>query len=408
MVLQYAGYAIIAAFLYINLLVIKWDLKSNIIKNKFLWLLLCLFFSWILLHVVLWEGVKYLQQYSYLSMLGIFVISFLLSTFRVWWAWDAKYLFILYIFVWYISPLVYMWNIVVATFLLLIFLFIKNIIITNKNWIWLWHIMQWDIKRWKDDTIHKFQSSKISWLTWILNIVVEFFLFFLFVKVIRSLFLLLPPLEMLTWVSFYINPYIVLIAISIVVIILVRKYINTAKQKVWDILNMPHIEVTTVFNLFLLLIIVILLFFIYKDIWVFLSEMHKILTIYFFIHIGIRALFYMYKKCFIEMEKSIIHVNDLKLWDHIDKTWMKWRIIPLLKDQKVKNKHHVSSYTQSSEDIKEIQRLVKRYYKKEPYVNIINSFPYSPVIFVGFLLTYILESSYLFLVIDIIKNFLFQ
>lgn len=400
MVLQYIEYIIIVLFIYLNILIVTWDFKQNIIKNKFLWFLWCLFFISVIFYIILWENILYIQEYSFINISGIFITSFLLSTFRVWWAWDAKYFFILYLFVWYISPFIYIGNIVVATFTLLLFLFIKNIIFTNKNWIWLWYIISWDIKRWEKNIIHKFQESYILWITWLLNIIIEFFLFFLFIKIIRKVFFILTPLESISWLSSYINPYIVLITLSIIIIIFVRKYFNIFRKKIWKKLWIPQIEITTLFNFFLLISISILLFFMYKDISIFLSEMYGILTIYFLIHICIRCVLYIYKKCFIEMEKSIIHIDDLKFWDYIDKTWMKWRVVPIMKSKTNK----ISQYTQSPDDIKEIKKLVKHHYKEEPYISIVNSFPYSPVIFWGFILTYIYHGSYLFIMLDYIKN----
>lgn len=403
MVLQYIQYIVIVIFIWINFFILEWDFKKNIIKNKLLLILLCLFLWEIVSHMVLWESTSYIQEYSLITISSVFIISFLLSTFRVWWAGDAKYFFILYLFIWYISPFIYIGNIVLATFLLLLFLFIKNIIFIDKNWIWLWYIIAWDIKRWQNNTVHKFKESHTLWAIWILNIMNEFFLFFLLIKIARELFFILSPLGSIVWISTYINPYFILLAVFVVIVILVRKYCKSFKEMIWKKLWMMQIEVTTLFNLILLIFISILLFILYKDSSIFLSEMYKILTIFFLIHISIRCLLYIYKKCFIEMEKSIIHINDLKFWDYIDKNWMKWRITPLLKDEKIKIKQELSHYTQSPNDIKEIQRLVKRYYRKEPYISIVNSFPYSPVIFIGFVLTYIHNDSYLFIIIDYIR-----
>lgn len=402
MVLQYVEYIIIICFIYINILIIKWDFKKNIIKNKFLWFLWCLFLISVMSYTILWQDISYIHLYSFINIFSVFITSFLLSTFRVWWAWDAKYFFILYLFVWYISPLIYIGNIVVTTFILLLLLFIKNIIFVNKNWIWLWYIISWDIKRWKNNIINKFQKSYILWVIWLLNIINQFFLFFLLIKLIRQLFFIVSPLQNITWIPNYLNPYFTVLLIFIVAIILIRKYLYLGKNIIWRKLWIAQMEMTTLFNLFLLVLTSILLAFIYTDPSIFLSEMYQILTIYFLIHLSIRCILYIYKKCFIEMEKSIIHINDLKYGDYIDKAWMKWRIMPLLKDKKIK--HRISLHTQSPQDIKEIRKLVKLHYKKEPYVNIIDSFPYSPVIFWGFILTYIYNNSYLLTVIEYIKN----
>jgi len=399
MVLQYMQYILVILFLYINTRIILWDYKNSIIKNKFLLYLLCIF--WVSI-IIAWTSILPFIIYTLVT----FIVSLLLSTFRIWWAGDAKYFFILYLFILQLHPLIYVWNIVVATFIFLLFLFLKNIIFTNKNWIWLWYIIAWDVKRWKSNTEDKFKKSHILWLMWALNIINEFFLFFLLIKALKELFFMFAPWESMSWISTYMNPYFIFLGIFILLIVAVRKYIEILKNKIIRKTWINKIELTAMINLFFITFLWIILYITYKDASIFLNDMYKILTIFLLTHVAIRIILYIYKKCFIEMEKSIIHVDDLKSWDYIDKNWFKWRISTLLDKKEIKTKQKISYYTQTPDDIKEIKRLVKHYYKKEPYVSIINSFPYSPVIFLGFLLTYMHQGSYLAMLFNYITNYI--
>ena len=121
--MQYILYIIAIPFLYINYKIIASDIKQKIIPNKYLINLLYLIpFYYIYFLISSDAQINYLVFIS--QVILTLLISFILYSFWVWSAWDAKYLLVLSLFIPNIWVIPFIWNIALLTLVYLLVYFL--------------------------------------------------------------------------------------------------------------------------------------------------------------------------------------------------------------------------------------------------------------------------------------------
>ncbi len=193
------GVIIAGIFLYINFLIIKKDIQEKIIPNKYLGYLLFLLPLW----YIYWWFYGYFEEVnliSFILQIGIAcIIWFLLFHFWKWWAGDAKYICVLYL---YFSFWINVFDFIIGT-------------------IFIWSIFFFITHLWVIENIHisyeqLYKTIKVIWVKKIsrkiLNgffILFSIYLFFFFLKSILLSYLIL--IEQKFWLNEKVQLYLFLI-----------------------------------------------------------------------------------------------------------------------------------------------------------------------------------------------------
>lgn len=390
-------------FICTNIALIYWDIQRNIIKNIYIWIL---FLWWICIQIyftALGDN-HFLDVVTFTTL--FFLLSFILFYFRIWWAGDAKYFFVLSLWFTHTSILTYLGNIVIVTLIFLWLFFLKNLFQKNENWVWLWSLITGDFRRMVEDIKRKVTRSKSHSFLYIINILNTFLLLFLLIRLMRNLlldhsYMFQAQIEKM---SFDIE-YTILISIIILFIVL-RRFLSYLQNQISRKFSLSKVEVETLFNLgFLWIVLYVSLKEYSKNPTDFLSQMYSILTISFIILLTIKIGIFIYKKCFIDMEKSIIPIEDLQHTDFIDKNYFQQRITPL--KITTSSWEPLSPKNMTLEDVAKVQEELIRLFPKEPFITIYNTFPFSPVIFFAFVMSFVLGYSPLFAIFSHIKDMIF-
>lgn len=375
-------------FLWINFLIVLSDIKKKIIPNFYLILLSIITFSFLILE---WGTSDYVRFLLILAF--YFFTSFILSSFNIWWAGDSKYFMVLGTTLYYLNLWIFIGNIVLITLWIIMYYFIHAFLKKNDD-ISITYLIKNDIKRYYYNLSDKYHHSKIEWLLYFLNPINFLILFFFLFRILRQVFIHFQN----NFSEFQLDDTIIFLWI-IIVLWLLQRSILFLKIKIKNKSHLKWFEIDTYFNLWMLFLLLPIIYFDYKQSpKVFLIEMYQIITISLSIYIIIRFFIYLYKKCFIDMEKSIINIDELQDHDIVDINFLKWRILPL------KNQEDIPWRW----DIEGIKKIVKKYYPHEPYISIMKTFPFAIVLFFAFLCSLIFESSPIFSIIDIIIEHVFH
>lgn len=416
-------------FLYFNYRILLKDIKEKIIPNKYLLYLLYLipiFFTYIFIYFNV--EINYLTLFLQV-FLSIFV-SFLLYYFWIWWAWDAKYLLVLSLFLSHIWVISFIWNIsiLIISYLLLYFLYFyfwkclidlnyakglyKNIFVDLKD-------KFLSFLKNSDWNIHKNTTIRIilNWVLLFLFIFVSFRLTRLYLmKYVFSNDLAKENISTL-FSDYYFHAFALIFLIFFVIRYLFRKFYNFAyhflENKYWIIFKYDKTKLFLPITLIILLIGFIIYEFIINP-----YEIHKylyrIFTFYIVIYIIVRILFYSYKLSFQLSETDYIELKDLKKWELIDKTYLvnmfweqkclgfnneNWILYPNPEKFFLKISNPIEE--EDIEKLNEIYSIVDRYhienltpnYEKNDKIKILKSFAFAPYIFWWFLITLFFQDS---------------
>lgn len=322
-------------FLYFNFKIIQKDIKEKIIPNKYLlyliYLLPLLFIYWLFYYKI---DINYLMLF-YQFFFSI-LVSFLLYYFWIWWAWDAKYLLVLSLFILNIWIIPFIWNI---SLLLIIYLFFYFLYFYFWKCLLNFSYAKSLYKNIYTDIYDRFITF-IKHSDWNIykkttfRIILNWTLIFLFVFIsfrLTRLFIMSDIVKNKDSIN-YIWDYIVKYHIYFTLLIflffyIIRKFIVKIFQKIKNLLEKvfwyKHDKTKIFFPM--ILFSLLLLFILYEyilnpyEIWKYL---YKIFTFYIFLFLIIRILIYSYKQAFVIAETDIINLNELKKWEIIDKMYL--------------------------------------------------------------------------------------
>lgn len=440
---------VLILFSLVNIFIVYFDMKKKKILNKYLIFLLYL------LPVYLFS-IAYLSQtqveISFIIQLIISVIvTFLLYYFWIWWAWDAKYLLVLSLFIPHIWIVPFIANISLVTlaYLALYFLYFygKNII----------NIIYWDktflnsiITDFKERYYYSIGIKKDIFQESIIRLTIIWILKFLFIFLlirVSKIYLFDPYVEnnyyryiqdnQILWFLSQNPVYSFLLLFLIIfifyfVLIFVYKHISDFLDSwLYKILKSLKINTKYTSEIILFLSFILLSSYLFYEYLIHPSELISNLvligTYYFAILIFVKIMIYMYKITFQVAEEKIIPISKLKAWDIIDKKFLiknlwnenclwahnnkKWIFYPspkkyfitmdnpinnedkmlLQKAYNILNKHHKwnNNFVDDLVDIK-----------------ILKTFPFAIFIFVWFLLTYFYQDQVFQYILDIVKSIL--
>lgn len=429
--MQYFLYTLAIPFLIINCQIIYIDIKKKIIPNKLLWYLLILLPFFYIYFFINFSEINYLL--FIIKIIFSLIISFILYSFWVWSAWDAKYLLILSLFIPNIDITNLIWNLSLLTiiYLLLYFLyfFLWKVLFLKKFRKDLFFNIRLDLKeKWEIYRNNKSWEDKII----ILKYIIFFLLIFVTIRLIRKYIIwwILSQSSLLESASNNYSIYLIILIISItfLIILIAQKltffYFKTAK-KLFDkkIINLKYIKYLK-FSWYVLVLTFLLSFIwyeYYKNSTLLIYNLYQILTIYLIIYLIFKVLYFSYKISFWLWESELIEISKLKKWDIIDKQYLikiiweqdslwawkeneKWLFYPNPKEY-IKNMDNPID-KDGEKILKKAykivnQNLIKNWAKdfKINSVKILNTFSFAPYIFFWFIITYLFED-------EIIKNIL--
>ncbi len=430
---------IVVLFLYLNYRIVNSDLKEKKIPNIYLgYLIVIVPFYYIfifnfynLIPFIDLSHVKIL--YLFLQIFLTFFVSFILYYFWIWSAWDAKYLLVLSLFIPHIWVISFIGNlaIIVLTYMFLYFIrfylgrcifqkwYVKSLFYQIKNDLW---------DRWKIYKNNKWWKSLSIILKWL----VVFLLIFVSIRLSRVyLFdsLKTSPLNPLLigegniFEKYHFYLIFALVGIFIgwlylfkFLVVRIKKYLS----------NRLKLRLDLVWNVFLVILFIILLGFVFyeyiKNPSEILGYLFLIFTLYIWIYIIFRVLFYAYKITFHISEMKFINIRDLKEGDIVDKEYLVkmlgrqailWYIEPNEKEKKKKNYLLYPNpwlyFSKISNPIdKETSLLIKKsfslvnnhhiekktnWFMKIKNLKILRTFSFAPYIVASFVITFIFWNS---------------
>ncbi len=398
----------------INFFIIYKDITKKIIPNSLLILL-------IILSIPLWllNTDPFSLSIFFVSMISVFFISFILYYFGFWSPGDAKYLLVLSLFIPYIWIFSFISNIVIVTLLYLcaffiFLLFAKGVFIKKDEEIFLHQVLH---NVWVQQLlpIKKFiEKPNMIWTMRVINSINIFLATFVLIRLSRIF--IFDTIKEHSSRAFqenykiYITIALVLWMIGIIVwvSILWRKIKIYLLSKKWYI---PlHMDILWSNILFVWVAI-----FIYYDYMQspdeLIANMRYILSFYIAIFIATRCLIYLYKFTFIEMEKRIINVKKLQVWDIIHRHFLIHTLIPMLRKvswSKIKKEIEIVKNIRNKVDKREIKALKKVYksFSKDSDIPIIETFAFSPHIFIGFIVSIFWGNAPIRFIVDMVTSLL--
>lgn len=415
-------------FWFINYKIIISDLKIKKIPNKNLIQLLFLIPFWyiFLYFFPIWNFEIF---YFILQIFFSFLVSFLLFNFGIWRAWDAKYLLVLSLFIPHIWIIPFIWNLWLFTLFYLFLYFLRFFIWRSIIYKWyaksLFSSIKIDLKeKWI------FYKNSQEWN--------NFFIIFKWIFIFLIIFVSLRLARIYIFLEFFQNFsknenlsnifekyhfYLIFAGIWIMFFIyyIWKKIINYLK--IFFAKNLK-IDLKIISNIFFWILFFTLIWFIFYE---FQKNPHeisnyliKIFTIYIFIYIFAKIIFYSYKLSFLWNEKKSISLKYLKQSDYIDISELNkifhFRYLPW--DEWFKKLYDDAIFGKNFnlQNLKKLIRIQNKYdkkYKKEknkPIISItcLKTFSFGIYIFIGFIVTFLFENKIILQILKKIQIFLFQ
>ncbi len=416
-------------FCFINYKIIISDQKTKKIPNKHLLQLLTLLPFWyiFLYFFPIWD----FEIFGFIFQIFLsFLISFLLFHFGIWRAWDAKYLLVLSLFIPYIGIIPFIGNLGLLTLFYLFLYFLWFFF--GKSLIHKWYFknllqsIKTDIcDRWriyKNNKWWKTFSVILKWLIVFLIIFVSIRLarIYLFLEFFQNFSTNENLLNIFQKYHFYLVFF--LIGVTIWLFYIWRKIILFLKKFFAKKLK---INISLIWNIFLGIIFLWLLGFIIFEFKKNPDEISnyliKIFTIYIAIYIFAKIIFYSYKLSFLTSEEKFIHIDDLKVWDIVDKKYL-LSLTPIQTSYDISylKKHSgISSWIEyiknlrwgiTEDQIKWLKIIIEETnlfhieskttnYKSIQNIKIISTFSFWKYIFISFIITFLLQN---YLIISLI------
>ncbi len=435
-------------FFYLNAKILSSDVKEKIIPNKLLVILIFVWIIFITYNVVQTWNIAFLlvtMRDFLLSLLAWFILFY----FWVWSAWDAKYISVLCLFLWNIWLVTFLWNIGLLTliylFLYFIYFYLYKFLTkrTFRNGL-LWNIKN-DLKEqiiWKIKNVNG-SIDKEKAIIKVLKVFVNFLIAFTamrlgrmyfteYIKTDSSLYGYFEYILKIFW-TYKIHSILLTIGISFL-IMYVARYISVAIKKWLQLVIKFYILRGKILpdSFFEVLYLV----FITVSLWSFLlyeysknpddiiKKIYVIFTVYLWIYIIFKILYYAMKVTFQISEQHYIKIPDLKSWEILDKPlliqllWNQQKHLDTIKSFKDFDIQEFLSHLEnpiSEEDtkkLKEVFQAVNNYHKRKKtpwfnemiYIKTLHTFAFAWYIFFWFLVTFFLKDSLFNSIINTLLN----
>lgn len=415
-------------FLYLNTKIIISDIKEKKIPNKYLLYLLYLLPIYYI-YVFYYFDINFLF-FVFQVVITLF-LSFLLYSIWIWSAWDAKYLLVLALFVPYIWIISFIWNIAIITFIYLLLYFV---------WFYLWKCL-FDRKYAKSLLINIKEDLKEKLLTFfkfwdwnfyiktIFSRLIKFFITFwiLFVWLRISRIYLIKDLNYFDlfhkYQIFIIIWSLVIILLSIILLRLIYIFI---KKISFNKIYYKYIDII----IYAISIALLFWFILYEykiDSEFLKNSLYKIFTIYLLLYILFNIFRYSYKITFQIAESYFVTLDNIKIWDIIDKEY----ITKIIKIINPKNLDTINIYNENLKNIKSINRVVteeditkintvflktnevskndekiKEKFTELNHIKILKNFAFWPYILLWFLITFIFGNKIFEVIINLIIKYI--
>lgn len=411
------------SFVFINFLIVKSDIHTKKIPNKYLaFLLILLPFWWILL----WFWITPISHqiwdinllYIPLQLLISLIVSFFFYYFGVWAAGDAKYLLVLSLFLPYENILSFLWNIALITIVYLLAYFVYfyfwKVLLHPKYRKSLTKSIKEDITfSWKDYHSNKWGNTyKI-----IIKLLLGFLIIFVSLRLLRThiieyitsstLYAKWPLIDMLI-ANYWLYLLFVCIWLFIWFLYVFKFILHRLKH---SIAEKSNIAVETIGNILLSILAMLLIIFLgyelHRDYSSTLLMLYKIFTLYLGIYLCIKILLYSYKITFGIGEHQYTDMRSLKVGDIIDNKDFQTKVLPNIEHDDTLLQYYDIEYKRkidlSSESLQNIQRVVRFINKRDmkffwwwsiiKWFITIKTFSFWIYIFVWFLLTFFYWNS---------------
>jgi len=338
-------------FLSINTLILKKDIFEKKIPNKYLLQILTILPLWYIYAWYFWYFSDIHVSIFLVQILLSFLVGFLLFHFKIWWAGDAKYLLVLWLFIPHIGITTFIGNIAIITIAYLLlyllwFWFWPNLWIQKKRnelYKGIWKDIQQTIHQNRKNLIEKSLSSLLVWATYLvaLFVAIRLIRFYIVSSITHDNYLMGIFSEIIA-------RYNILFILWIIGLILWAKkwWVNVF----YDICSKKlKIEDSTSKVYLVWLILMFLIWFIvyeyYKDPAEIISQLIKIFTYCTFIFLIFKILLYTYKIYYKHNHIYVKDIQDIEPGDIVDYAklvknfWEEMKLWFISKDQRntVKN-----------------------------------------------------------------------
>lgn len=425
--------------MYINFLIIITDIREKIIPNKYLICLIFLLPLYIIYSLLLWDTGFWLNTLMLVSIISTFIISLGLHSFWIWSAWDAKYLMILALFIPNVWIIVFIWHIALITIIYLLLYFFWFYI--WRSFLIRWHLYQL-MRSISQDLRDRFLHYIYKWKNQVNNIyiyikllryIIIFITVFMSVRIFRLYIIELVENHERLWINsiivenyfyFFILGGILTSVISIIglyyIYIKLRNYIS----------NKKNISSDAIDNLCTISLFLILLWYLQHQLYINPDDtkfnLTRILTLLLLIYLIFICIKYLFKLAFYSSEIKVIHINQLKKWDIIDKTYLikifwqqkalwkhnsKWILSP--DPRKYFLKLHNPLDKDGAKIIKRCYKIVNTYHKKRDthfqtiqHIQVYKTFSFWLFIFLWFFISFLYWDKIFELIINNIIHYL--
>ena len=327
-------YILAIPFLYFNYKIVSSDIKTKKIPNKYLgYLLILIPFWWAILFT--WIAPNYLPWIweinillFWIQIIATFIVSFILYYFWIWAAGDAKYLLVLSIFIPYIGIIPFIGNIALITIVYLLCYFIyfyfgkllfykvyRKSLFSNikQDLIQTWKVYKWN-KGWNTYKV----VAKFLLVFLIIFVSIRLSRIYLFNSVIQNS----NNIKIFSEIIQKYGIYLVFLWVGLFIwgLYIFKLLLNKAKIYLSKRLNL---DLVLIWNILLSILFILLISFISYELLNNYQEISNLLvrvfTLYLWIYIIIKVLFYGYKITFWIAEIQYKDIWDLKEGDVVDK-----------------------------------------------------------------------------------------
>jgi len=410
-------------FLYFNLKILISDIKAKIIPNKYLIYLLCIL-PFYYLYLIFFLGF----YPNLLIIILSFFVTFLLYYFWIWWAWDAKYLLVLSLFIQNVWIIPFIWNIgilvIVYLFSYFLYFYLWKCLVTPNYAKSLYKNIYNDLKEkfMTYITNYEWDINLKSSFKIILNRLLTFLFFFVWIRLSRLIFIntFLSSKDSSSYFWDLLKNYHIYLWLLMFFMFWWFRYFfirffKFAKkfifEKFWIKADKTKILFPSILSFFLIFIITYEYIINPYEIWNFF---YKLFTIYIWLFIISKILLYCYKLTFNIKETYYLDISDLKEWEIVDKDYLiklfaeqsclwydsnDWILSPNPKLFFSKIENPIDKDT--CEKLIEVYKTVNDYHtnNKSPIfqenkkIKVLKTFAFAPYIFSWFILTYFFQDN---------------
>lgn len=404
---------IVSIFWYFNLQILLSDFTEKKIPNKHITGLILLLPLWYVYNIFYIEYVDVWLWTLIWKILVSMFISFWLYYYRVWGAWDSKYFFVLTLFLAKIDHLIFLWNIAIVTFWVMILYLLYFVFIKLTFYKKFRDDVFWIIK----DDYSKFQASiikKSESIIQIFHLILGLTIIYIalrFFKIIVINFTYLPNIQDI-WIK-YTEHIIIFILIFFIFLIYIIKYTSTyIFRKLDNKWFNTHIIKSFCLYFFSLLLFIIIVFQLKNNTQETKNILFLLFTSYLVLYAWVICWKYFFTLTFHSSEKASIKIDNLKTGMIIDQHHIehlfRWREV-LADDMEYNFKTKVldlQSIQALKKTIKYINLSIEKNRKDEKPITdivVIKTISYWIFIYTGFIGTMIFWNTIIKKILDLLQ-----